>query len=325
MHLSGPLREWLLAPDADPSVRTFVRAELMDRGADDPELAADRAAIGREGWVAKFLALQLPEGQWDNPGTTFADLYLPKYLATNWRLIILGELGATRALPGVARGVELWLSRTAPPEDSMGGVGSEVCFTGNAVRTAHALGFGDDRRVALATDWLVSSQKDDGGWHCDPQSATGTLDGWEAMAAFAAIPPERHTAGVRRAVERGAEFYLGRGLLTEGPSLYEPWTRLHYPVHYYYDYLVGLEFLAALGYADDPRLRPALDRLEGSRDAHGRWRLEALHPDFGPGADYSVRTPYYPVALEPLGEPSRWITARALRVLRRAGRGEGGS
>lgn len=320
MTIPSPVRDWLVAPESDPSVRAFVRSELLDRPPGDAELVADRAAIGREGWVAKFLALQLPEGQWDTPrNAEFSDLYLPKYLATNWRLIILGELGADRALPGVARGVELWLARTAPPEDSMGGAGSEVCFTGNAVRTAHALGFGDDPRVATAIDWLIASQKSDGGWHCFP-SEVGTLDGWEAMAAFAALPAARRSAAMRRAIERGAAFYLDRHLLTEGPTAYAPWTRLHYPVHYYYDYLVGLEFLTGLGYGDDPRLGPVLDRLESARDGEGRWRLDALHPDIGPAADYALRTPYYPVALEPMGEPSRWITARALRVLRRAGR-----
>lgn len=319
MAIPSDLRSWLVGSDADPSVRAFVRAELLDRPSDDPELIADRAQIGRDGWVARFLALQLAEGQWDNPGTTFSDLYLPKYIASNWRLIMLGELGATRALPGVARGVELWLSRTAPPEDSMGGAGSEVCFTGNAVRTAHALGFGDDRRVGAATEWLIGAQKEDGGWHCFP-SEVGTIDGWEAMAAFAALAPSARSAAMRRAIERGAAFYLERHLWNEGTTRYAPWTRLHYPVHYYYDYLVGLEFLTALGYADDERLRPALAHLESARDDAGRWRNEALHPDVGPDSDYSVRTPYYSVAIEPLGQPSRWITARALRVLRRAGR-----
>src|SRR3970282_1963084 len=75
------------------------------------------------------------------------------------------------------------------------------------------------------------------------------------MAAFGALPPRARSASVLRAIERGAEFYLERGLLREGRKPYAPWLRLHYPVHYYYDLLVGLDFLTALGYGDDRRGR----------------------------------------------------------------------
>jgi hypothetical protein len=95
--------------------------------------------------------------------------------------------------------------------------------------------------------------------------------------------------------------------------------RLHYPVHYFYDLLVGLDVLASLGYADDPRMRPALRRLEDKRNRDGSWNLDALHPDSeDPG--YQVRGPFYPFGLEVPGRPSRWITTTALSVLKRAGR-----
>src|SRR3970282_2439595 len=137
------------------------------------------------------------------------------------------------------------------------------------------------------------------------------------MAAFAALPPRARSASVLRAIERGAEFYLDRGLLREGRNPYAPWLRLHYPVHYYYDILVGLDVLTALGYGGDPRIRPALDRLEAMRNRDGSWNMDALHPDTeDPG--YQFRGPFYPLGLEVPGRPSRSITTTAPAVLKSA-------
>ena len=58
---------------------------------------------------------------------------------------------------------------------------------------------------------------------------------------------------MKSAVEKGAEYFLERELHIQGDR-YEPWYRFHYPVHYYYDMLVGLDFMTALGYADDRRM-----------------------------------------------------------------------
>lgn len=126
--------------------------------------------------------------------------------------------------------------------------------------------------------------------------------------------------------ERGAEFYLERELHRQGER-YPPWYRFHYPVHYYYDVLVGLETLTSLGYGDDRRLRYALSLLEKKRRPDGRWNLDAIHPDLGGSLARSRREWYRehpkdrptPFALEKVGAPSKMITLRALLVLDRVG------
>jgi len=316
--LPRALRNWLLGEDADPSVRHRVLRELLGKPSDDPEVLLALREIGRKGWAARILRQQHPGGQWDTPGTSAYELYRPKYIATNWRLLVLSDLGVRGKHPGVAKAVRLFLRRFSGPTGGLGGRGSEVCFTGNAVRMLVRFGFLEDARLPPAVDWLVRHQKSDGGWHCF-RSPTGTLDAWEALSAFAAIPPPARSASTLRAIERGAEFYLDRGLLREGRTRYAPWMRLHYPVHYYYDILVGLDALTALGYGDDPRIRPALDALEAMRNDDESWNMDALHPD-SEDPEYRTRGPFYPLGLEVPGGPSRWITTTALVVLERAGR-----
>ncbi len=318
MFVSPELQRWLLE-GSDPSVRRRVLRELLDRPADDPEVRAATEETTRSGWAHTILAQQPPEGQWDAPGTSSAELYVPKYISTNFRLLVLAELGLTKETPGVARAVELVWSREGGPDGGLGGKGSEVCYTGNALRMLLELGYADDPRLPPLLDWLVNAQKSDGGWHCFP-SETGTLDCWEALAAFARLPGPMRSDAVRAAVDRGVEFYLERGLLQEGSEPYAPWRRLHFPAHYYYDVLVGLDVLTRLGRGRDPRLGPALDLLESRRDAQGRWPIDAAHPDLPADEPYQVGTPVFPFVLEPAGRPSRWVTVTALNVLRAAGR-----
>jgi hypothetical protein len=304
-----------LLENSDPSVRYRTFVDLLGKPETDAEVVAAREMIGREGWAASILADQQPNAAWERFDGHANELYRPKYIATNWRLIVLSDLGATRKDPRVERAAALLLDEwSAAQGDSFGGSDSEVCITGNSVRMLTRFGFGDDPRVRKAIDWLVSVQKADGGWHCFP-SETGTIDGWEALAAFATIPRPARSEAVRRAIERGAEFYLARGILRESDgSRYAPWERVHYPNHYYYDVLVGLDTLTALGFGGDARLRPALELLDSKRRADGTWPLEGVQPDLEPDDEYHPTEPVYPFLLESVGLPSRWVTLLAQRV-----------
>ncbi len=245
----------------------------------------------------------------------------PKYIATRYILGLLADLGMDRSDARVARAARLYFDRMSGPRfNEMGGRDSEVCCTAGDVRLAMRLGFGSDRRVTRSLEWLIAAQKRDGGWHCWP-SKNGTLDCWQALAAFASIPDARRSPEMRRSIDRGLEFYLDRELMREKGPVYGPWLRTHYPVHYYYDVLVGLDVVTSLGAGSDRRLTKALDWLEGRRNADGSWNLDALHPDQEDDAYMAgMGTPYFSVGVEFPGRPSRWITITALQVLQRAGR-----
>jgi hypothetical protein len=302
--------DWLLERD-QPAVRYLTLRDLLDRPQDDSDVRMALSGMPRFGWAAEILKLQKPNGWWESGRS----LYRPKYTATNWRALVLSDLGLTRKDPRVEKTAELilrkWLFRPWTKREN------EVCIAGNTARMLTRFGYEDDPRVKRLFRGLTESQKDDGGWHCFGGDR-GSLDCWEGLAAYAALPKSKRTRSVKRSIERGAEFYLERRLHDDGERKYLPWFRFHYPIHYYYDILVGLDVLTQLGYGGDERLKPALRILKEKRRADGKWLLDRVHPDLGRGANYGpFRKPPKRFALEREGQPSKWITLTALRVMKR--------
>jgi hypothetical protein len=310
---------WLLEP-SEPAIRYRTLVDLLDRPETDPEVAKARRRIPLTGWARTLFAKQRPEGHWESPD----DLYRPKYRSTIWNVQVLALLGVTRADPRMAKACELFLDQYARPDGGFDnapdpGTPSELCVTGNLTRTLLLAGYGDDSRVQAAVGWIVRNQLADGGWHCWPQHAfrRGTLDGWEGLSALAHLPADGRTPEVRAAIERGAEFYLRHRLVQQGRRAYAPWARFHFPNHYYYDALVGLDLLTGLGYGSDERLDTALSLVEKKRRPDGTWVVDRAHPDIGPGAGYPMRRKAWPMVVEPAGRPSRWVTLVALRARKR--------
>jgi hypothetical protein len=309
---------WLLEED-QPSIRYHTLTQVIGKPEDDPEVKAARAMIPKRGWAAEILAKQDPGGWWVNGES----LYMPKYLSTNWMLLILADLGMTKKDPRISKACELWIERFAAADggftaDNMSK--GHLCITGNTARALAQFGYGDHLKVRSAFEWLVKNQAKLGGWSCFGSGRN--LDSWEGMSAFAVYPKRKWTKSMKDAVEKAAEFYLQRELYKQGDH-YDPWYRFHYPLHYYYDLLVGLDFMTALGYGNDRRLSHAISVLKEKRRPDGKWNLDAVHPDVEGGmADWYKKNPKRaptPFALERPGEPSKIITMKALQVLSRVG------
>jgi hypothetical protein len=314
--------DWLLEP-SQPAVRYLAMRDL-EEGTSRGDLEAARKAVTSKGWATDILSKQKPRGTWLEKEE---NLYRPKYLSTNWMLLTLSDLGVTKEDPRVAKSCSLWMdtySRADGGFDTPGAESSEHCLTGNTARALVKFGYANEPRVRSAFDQLVRTQKKNGGWHCFGKN--GTIDSWEGLSAFAVYPRQKWTKSMKRAVERGCEFYLARGLYRQG-ARYDPWFRFHFPYHYYYDILVGLDFMTALGYSDDRRMRSAVSYLRKKRGKDGRWNLDAVHPDYENGGKLPRWWPKYksrlhPFALEQAGRPSKMITLRALTVLKRLGEPE---
>ncbi|MDG6907313.1 MAG: hypothetical protein JRN20_16190 [Nitrososphaerota archaeon] len=307
---------WLLEEE-QPSVRYLTLTQLLDRLENDPEVEKAKSQIAERGWAKEILSKQSREGWW----ISGESLYQPKYISTNWMLLVLSDLGLTRDNQQIAKACRLWIRRFAKKDGGFGTDGSKssyLCVVGNTARALVKFGYADHPKVKRAFEWMVKNQSRLGGWSC--YLGGRNLDSWEPMSAFAVYPREKWSRSMKLAVDRAAEFFLERELHKQGDH-YEPWYRFHYPVHYYYDLLVGLDFMTELGYGSDRRMSHAIEMLNKKMRSDGRWLLDAVHPDVEGGMkDWYKRHPYKvptPFALEQVGRPSKMITFRALDVLKR--------
>ena len=290
---SDPL-PWLLE-ESTPAVRHLALRDLLDRAADDPEVVAVRAAAMRTDPIASILAAQDAEGWWVKPGAG----YSPKYTSTVWQLIFLDQLGADGGEPRIRAACEYVLEHAQTGSGGFGyGVGpsrpapSSVvhCLNGNLLRALIGFGLIDDPRVGPC--------------------AWGAI---KAVLALARIPAGRRTPAVAGALAEGAAFLLSRDPSVAdypmGPST-EPsgsWFKLGFPSGYVSDVLQTLEALCEAGLAADPRLNRAVDWLVAQQDAGGRWLNR-----------YSYAGKMT-VDIDRQGQPSKWVTLRACRVLKAAG------
>jgi len=106
-----------------------------------------------------------------------------------------------------------------------------------------------------------------------------------------------------RAEEYLLERRLHRGLST-GEIIDPAWTQFVFPPLWHYDVLRALDYLRAAGVEPDERVDEAIAIVRGRRQGDGRWLLDARHRD----------TLHEDMA-GAVGEPNRWNTRRARRVL----------
>ena len=109
------------------------------------------------------------------------------------------------------------------------------------------------------------------------------------------------------AQRRGQEHLLERRVLSRastGEVIDPAWALSAFPPRWYHDVLRGLDHLRDAGLAPDDRCAEAIGLVERARAADGRWPLQNPHPG---------RVHFELEGAE--GEPSRWNTLRALRVL----------
>lgn len=315
---------WLLEPDeANPGVRYFALRDLLDRPETDPEVIQARRAVMAVGPVPVILNAQAPEGYWAKPGGG----YSPKYRGTVWQITFLAELGADPTDKRVRRGCEYLLNHSLATNNAFSARQRPVpssavhCLNGNLLSALLHLGYSSDPRVQAALNWQVQAITGQGqiryyesgtngpGFACAVN--LGQPCGWgatKAMKALLAVPPEQRTPVIQHALETGAEFLLSRDpAVADYPysgRVSSSWFKLGFPLSYWSDVLEVAAVLVELGYGADSRLSQALQLILSKQDGHGRWRLEN-----------SLNRKMW-IDIEQRGKPSKWVTLRALRVLK---------
>ena len=329
-QLQGDVIQWLLEPNM-PGVRYLTLRDLLDYSPADPELRTAQLAAHTEGPITTILSRMDKTGYWVEPGSG----YTPKYRSTVWSMIMLAQLGASAMLDDrIVRACTYVLNHALMPGGqftaSSAPSGTADCLQGNLCASLLDLGY-DDPRLSIAFEWMARSVTGEGvaplgdrgselryyAGKCGPIFACGANNklpcAWGAvkvMLAFSKWPVERHTPLIERAIQQGVDFLLSTDPATASyPTGWSDkpsgnWWKFGFPVFYVTDLLQNVEALVELGYGDDPRLANALTIIREKQDAQGRWALEYDYTD-KTWINWGVKK-----------QPNKWVTYRALRVLK---------
>jgi hypothetical protein len=305
---------WLL--DSDPSIRWQVMRDLTDAPAE--EVALERARVAADGWGARLLALQGADGSWGGAAWNRG------WDSTMHVLMLLRDFGldpaseAARRAVGLVRDRVTWQGDAAYDGNPFFAGEVEPCINGQVGEVGAY--FGQDTRGIV--DRLLTEQLPDGGWNCEAENGSTRSSFNTTICVLEALleheravgsSPEVDVTRVKAARLRGQEYLLERRLFrrrSTGEVIERDrkggaaWTSFAFPTWWHYDVLRGLEYLRSAGVRPDERVAEAIDLVESKRDGDGRWPLEVRYPG------------QMPVEIdEGVGQPSRWNTLRALRVL----------
>lgn len=321
MVVDPALLTWLL--DADPALCWQVERDLAD--APDATWRATRARTLTEGFGARLLALQQPDGQWDG-GAYFPadfDFHGPEaaadagqpWTATTWSLNSLRDWGVDAgALAGTA---DLLAAHSRWEYNDLPYWGGEVDCCINAFTLANGAWLGAD--VTGLASWFIDHRLPDGGWNCEwvegstRSSFHSTLNVLRGLLYHEAAPRTAgDAAGALRAARHGGEEYLLQRRLLTTLSTGEPvgpWaTRFAYPFRWVYSALNAVDYFRCAARHDgrppDPRLADAIDVIRAARRPDGTWLQEHRHPG----------RVWFEVDVPP-GEASKWLTFYGTRAL----------
>ena len=317
--VADALAGWLL--DSDPALRWQVERDLV---CEPPAVwEATRARIATEGFGARLLALQDPDGQWaggaffpvdfDFHGPEAADGAGQPWTATTWTLNSLREWGLDPAVLRERRTAELLAENSRLEYEDLPYWGGEVDCCINAWTVANGVWLGAD--VIGIVDWFLEHRLPDGGWNCDwvegstRSSFHSTLNALKGLLAYDAATGG--TAATHAARRSGEEYLLQRSLfrrLSTGDPV-APWVeQIAYPFRWSYDVLNAAEYFRLAtrldGVRPDPRMAEAIELVRAARQPDGTWLQAPRHPG----------RVWFEVDV-PAGEPSKWLTLFGTRVL----------
>jgi hypothetical protein len=307
-RVTDTVGRWLLY--GDPAIRWQALRDVV--GATDAVVERERRRVAREGWGARLLARQDPEGTWAGGMSSDDGLYHPKWTSTTYTMLLLRDFGLPANEPRARRACAHLLDQGLQADGGInfGWSTSETCITGMVLSILSAFEYDDDRLDTIA-DHLLEQQMPDGGWNCRRRfgathsSVHTTISALEALRHYE-VNRQRKVRAVRAAQRRGREFLLVHRLFRShrtGKVIKPIFLRLSFPPRWHYDVLRALDYFQAVDAPRHPRLTDAIAVLRAARRPDGRWPLQNT---------YKGKT-YF--EMERVGGPSRWNTLRAMRVL----------
>jgi hypothetical protein len=331
-QLRGDSLPWLLESE-NPGVRYLALRDLLDLSPEDKKLKSARKSAHQEGPIALILSKMAKEGYWIKAGAG----YHPTYKSTVWSIVLLAQLGASAREDKRIEQACHYLLEHALTEggqfsmlSSSAPSGTVDCLQGDLLWSLMELGC-DDPHLKKAYEWMARTVTGEGvapmtekdapvryyAGKCGPNFACGANNklpcawgGVKVMLAFGKLPARQRAPLIKNAIRKGVNFFFRIDPATaKYPSGYAEkpsgnWWKFGFPVFYITDLLQLAEALVGLGYGNDQRLAGTLDIIREKQNERGQWLMEY---------DYTGKT-WFDFGRRK--QPNKWVTLRALKVLK---------
>ncbi len=298
--------DWLLKGDV--SIQYLTKKYLLNEAVN--ELEKLRKRIATEGWGKAYLDQRKETGHWG------VDFYLPKWINSHYTLLDLRYLEIEPVAP-IQETIQLILENCKQPDGSINESrvprSGDICVNGMFLNYASFFGT-PEKDLYSVIDYLLANIMPDGGFNCEAKrtgsahsSMHTTISVLEGIWEFLKAGYQYRREDLVKAKKDGEEFLLMHRLYKSdktGEIIDKKWTMLSFPSRWRYDILRALLYFTDSGAPYDPRMDDALDIIQSKQKADGTWPVQAKHPG------------QVHFDIEKTGEPSRFNTLRALRVLR---------
>ncbi len=297
--------KWLLSGDV--SIQYQVYRDLLD--SDKEQL---RRRISTEGWGKRFLQKRNTDGHW---GRGF---YQPKWISTHYTILDLKNLGVSPHTKEIRQSLSQIIENHKGPDGGIYPIGivkkCDVCINGMFLNYASYFQIQEDKLKSII-DFLCEEHMKDGGFNCCSNSRGGavhssmhsTISVLEGIFEYAQNGYKYRLAELQEAENKSREFLLQHRLFRSdqtGKIIDKKMLMLSYPSRWRYDILRTLDYFHFSGFEYNSRMDDAIEVLLKKMRADNTWPLQAPHPG---------QTHF---DMEKTGQPSRWNTLRALRVLK---------
>ena len=296
---------WLL--DGDVSIQYQVQRDLL--GQEVPDL---RALIATEGWGKAFLSRRNSNGHW---GRKF---YQPKWISSHYTLLDLRYLCID---PSNEICKETCIKIANEEKTADGGVNpaetiaqSDVCVNGMFLNYASYFQIPEEKLKSVV-DFILTQRLPDGGFNCMfnrsgavHSSMHSTISLLEGIVEYLKNGYQYRIDDLLEAKSSSEEFLLMHHLFRSDRTdkiIKKEFLNLTFPGRWKYNILRAMDYFQYSDVPWDDRMSDAMKVLENKQRKDGRWNLQAKHPG------------QVHFEMEKAGQPSRWNTLRALRVLRK--------
>jgi len=327
-----------LLKSPEPSVQWKVRANVLREDPQTKEMRALREEVRKSARVKTLLARRDKTGRLISGRSVYA-----KWQGAHWILATLADLGYPEGdhtlTPVRDQILDRWLDREFYEEfeankkaDAYKRDGVPV-MQGRHRRCASQQGYAlyfvlklglENKRVEDLVERLLHWRWPDGGWNCDKEPSASkstfihTIHSLRGLHLYGSRFRNRRALAAAR---DASEMFLSRRLYkrkSNGAVMKAEFIKLHYPLYWHYDYLLGLKVMAEIGRIRDRRCEDALDLLESRQLPDGGWPAERRY--YSVSKEIKLHADYVDWGGTSTVRMNPWVTADALTVLGAAGR-----